>query len=218
MGTGTGVSTTAAMWVAAARPGNLRGPALARHHKGRAKGLATKLPSHDGAARAGENGHLHGRTRVRAPSYVGPIRAVEFFSRSWQGRAKVTDPLGRTIRSFGLQFVGAWSERDSGFLVEETLTYDQGGALTRSWHIAMDGEGLLLGLEPSQGGRLMAKDTRRGFDLSYDRLRILPGPNVANLRLGFSRDTEGLVQAVGWTKAFGLLPLLRSKATLQPTL
>ena len=144
------------------------------------------------------------------------LTVEEFFTRSWHGCGQVMTPLGRTLRAFSLDYRSVWSERDSAFLIEEELAYDGGGALRRSWHLATDGEGAMLGLEATQGGRVFLEDTREGFCFRYDRLKVLPGPNVTNLRLMLKRAEDGSVQARGWTKAFGVVPLVRTTASLQP--
>ena len=148
---------------------------------------------------------------------VEPITVEEFFKTSWRGSGRVTTPFGRTLRAFSLDYRSEWSDRDSAFLIEETLTYDGGGALRRSWHLATDGEGAMLGLEATQGGRVFLEDTRHGFCFRYDRLKFLPGPNVANLRLMLVRSEDGSVRARGWTKALGVVPLVKTTARLQAT-
>ena len=148
---------------------------------------------------------------------ASPALTVEaFFKTSWRGRGQVATLLGRTLRAFSLDYRSAWSERDSAFLIEEELAYDGGGGLRRSWHLATDGEGAMLGLEATQGGRVALEDVRDGFCIRYDRLKVLPGPNVTNLRLVFWRAEDGSVQAHGWTKAWGVVPLVKTTASLQP--
>ena len=147
---------------------------------------------------------------------IAPLRVEEFFKTSWRGRGKVADPLGQTLRTFSLHYTSVWSERESGFLIEEVLAYDGGGALTRSWHLATDGEGTMIGLEASQGGRILLEDTRDGFSFRYDRLTILPGPNVTNLKLRMRRAADGSAVASGWTKAWRLIPVVKTVAILHP--
>ena len=153
---------------------------------------------------------------VKAAS-TASLTVEAFFKTSWRGRGRVVTPLGKTLRAFSLEFSSAWSERDSGFLVEESLTYDSGGGLRRSWHLATDGEGTMLGLEPTQGGRVFLQDTRTGFYFRYDRLKILPGANVTNLKLMVRRAADGSARASGWTKAWGIVPIVRTVAVLHPT-
>ena len=75
----------------------------------------------------------------------------------------------------------------------------------------------MLGLEPTQGGRVFLQDTRTGFYFRYDRLKILPGPNVTNLKLMVRRAPDGSARASGWTKAWGVLPIVKTVAVLHPT-
>ena len=95
------------------------------------------------------------------------------------------------------------------------LAYDGGGALRRSWHLTTDGDGAMLGLEATQGGRVLLEDSRDGFCFRYDRLKFLPSPNVTNLKLMLKRVEDGSVQASGWTRAFGVVPLVKTTARLQ---
>ena len=135
---------------------------------------------------------------------IAPLRVEEFFKTSWRGRGKVADPLGQTLRTFSLHYTSVWSQRESGFLIEDVLSYDGGGALTRSWHLATDGEGTMIGLEASPPGG------------HYDRLTILPGPNVTNLKLRVRRAADGSAVASGWTKAWRLIPVVKTVAILHP--
>ena len=153
---------------------------------------------------------------TRAAGPTPPIRAEDFFAGDWRGRGEMIGLTGRTLRSLALTFQSAWSEKDSAFLCDERATYDGGGAMDRHWHVTMDGEGAMLGLEPSQGGRMRIENTAAGFLMRYDRLRLLPGPNVARARVEVWRGAEGRVHMDGWTRAFGLVPLVRTKAVLEP--
>ena len=144
------------------------------------------------------------------------LTAEEFFGSSWSGSGVVSDLMGRKLRSFALDYVGAWSERESGFLCEETVSYDAGFALRRSWHVATDGEGVLLGLEGCQGGRMRILNDAQGFSFVFDRLPHAPGPNVRKLRSRLWRGDDGVVHAIGRTLVVGLIPMMRTTAVLFP--
>ena len=154
--------------------------------------------------------------RKAAPEARGlrqELKAEDFFAGSWTGRGMVSSLFGQPLRAFSLSFQGQRSE-DGDILCEESVVYDHGAGLERSWHVNQFGTGVMLGLEVSQGGRMRTRDTRRGFRIRYDRLHLTPGANVARLDVRVWREAADQVCMQGWTRVLGAVPLFRTRVAL----
>ena len=57
---------------------------------------------------------------------------------SWVGEGAVTSVLGRTLRTFVVNYQGAWSEDYQAFHVHEKVSYADGRSLRRNWAIMLD--------------------------------------------------------------------------------
>jgi hypothetical protein len=147
---------------------------------------------------------------------AAPVLTAEgFFSRSWAAQGEVRTVLGRTLRRFRVEARSRWSQDEQGYVVDERATYEGGGELQRSWHLTVDRDGSMMGLEASQGGRTVVRNTAAGVRARYDRLRFLPGPNVASLTLDLRLQPDGSVRGSGVTRLLGL-PLIRTELVFTP--
>ncbi len=145
---------------------------------------------------------------------AGPLKAEDIFLGHWAGRGMVSSLFNQPLRSFDVSYRGASAGVDGVIVCDERVVYDHGGALERSWHLSRDGEGVLVGLEAFQGGRMRVEATSQGCRIRYDRLRLMPGPNVVRLEVRAWRDDLGRVHMRGWTHVLGLVPLFHTRVLL----
>jgi hypothetical protein len=144
----------------------------------------------------------------------GPLRAADFFGRAWSGQGVVRSLFNQPLRTFRVRFQGGRGVEAGMFLLEEQVIYDHGASLERTWTVAREGEAL-VGLEPTQGGRMRVCETGAGLRLQYDRPRALAGPNVVRLHLSACWAPEGAISMRGWSRILAV-PLLRTEVLLRP--
>ena len=142
-----------------------------------------------------------------------PMRAMDFFGGVWRGEGAVYSLFNQRLRTFRVEFRAAASDTPDTHVLEEQIVYDNGAQLQRVWSVMRDGQGY-LGLEPAQGGRMRVVETSGGLRIGYDRPRALSGPNVASLHLTVRQEADGRLAMRGWTRMFGVLPLLRTRVLL----
>ena len=152
--------------------------------------------------------------REDADVTAGSLRAEDIFAGRWAGRGVVSSLFNQPLRSFDVSYEGAWTGKDDVIVCEERAAYDHGGALVRSWHLTREAQGLLVGLEASQGGRMRVEDTSWGWRIRYDRLRLMPGPNVTRLEVRAWVDPDGRLHMQGWTRVLGVVPLFQTRVVL----
>ncbi|WP_174299911.1 DUF3833 family protein [Caulobacter sp. S45] len=142
--------------------------------------------------------------------------AASFFADRWKGRGEVRGLFGERLRTFTVFYECEGSATDSALLCDERVVYNNRATMVRSWLLSSTGGGAMLGLEASQGGRMRIRDTRQGFQIRYDRLRMSAGANVIHLRVNVWREADGRVRMKGWTRALGIFPVFRTSVVLEP--
>ena len=142
------------------------------------------------------------------------MRAEAFFAESWSGAGEARGPFGWVLRRFTSRFNGRWSERDRAFHSEELVSYEGGPTLRRPWVVHTEEDGLLIGYDANQIGRMRVHNTAAGFTIRYDRPTVGSGPNVTRATIRFEQTAPDKLLARGTSSVLGV-PIVRMQVRFE---